>query len=426
MGSAARVQAVVPVGGEENRCAQLSASWGDGMAIRQLNNAVARRIFLARHGLLAEPTGKAGPREIAALIEDLGFVQVDSVLTFARAHDMILWSRRQRYRPQVLGLVHARDRAVFEHWTHDASVIAMEAFPFWRLKFEREREQLAARWAKWQRTDFLDQIDAVRGQIVEHGPQSSLDVGDGEKRNSGGWWDWHPSKTALEYLWRTGELSVTRREGFRKIYDLTERVIPPDIHARNADVQETVAWACATALDRLGFATSTELANFYDLISKSEAREWCAAAEAQGEIVPVEVEGADGQVKRCFARPDVWEGVGDVASPKRVRLLSPFDPALRDRKRAEWLFGFRYRIEIFVPEAQRTYGYYVFPVMEGTRLIGRIDMKTDRAADALVVRAYWPEANAALGNGRLARLEAELDRARRFAGVAAVVFEDGW
>jgi uncharacterized protein YcaQ len=396
------------------------------MTVRVIDNATARRIFLDRHLLLQPPTGPAGAQDVAALIRKLGFVQLDSVLTFARAHDLILWSRKQRYKPSVLDQVLKRDRAVFEHWTHDASAIDMEAFPHWKLKFSRERARLAERWAKWRDEEFLGQIDTVREQIAVHGPASSRDVGEGEERKSGGWWDWHPSKTALEYLWRTGELSVTRREGFRKVYDLTERVIPAELLRRRYHQAETIEWACSTALDKLGFATSTELADFYDLIGKDEARQWCSDALARGEIEPVDVIGAGGQAKRCFARPAGDLPIPDPSVSARVRILSPFDPALRDRKRAEWLFGFRYRIEIFVPEAKRTYGYYVFPVLEGTRLIGRIDMKIDRTADALVVRAYWPELGAQHGKGRQARLEAELDRARRFAAVSRVAFEENW
>ena len=112
--------------------------------------------------------------------------------------------------------------------------------------------------------------------------------------------------------------------------------------------------------------------------------------------------------------------------PGRIRVLSPFDPALRDRKRAERLFGFSYRIEVFVPAPKRKYGYYVFPLLEGGRLIGRIDMKAERDADALSVSGLWPEPGVRLSAGRMARLEAELERQRRLAGVGRVVFTDGW
>jgi len=139
----------------------------------------------------------------------------------------------------------------------------------------------------------------------------------------------------------------------------------------------------------------------------------------------VDDEDVDGKLRRSLARPDVL----DEVPPKpqnRVRILSPFDPALRDRKRAERLFGFFYRIEIFVPAPKRQYGYYVFPVMEGDQLIGRIDMKADRLAGVLNVTGFWPEEGIKMGAGRLKRLEAELQRAARFGGCEEVVYAVGW
>jgi uncharacterized protein YcaQ len=360
-----------------------------------------------------------------AVIDDLGFVQVDSVNTVARAHDMILWSRKQQYRPAALGHLLHRDRQVFEHWTHDASVIPIAHFPHWRHRFARDQARLADRWQEWRRDGFVDRIDEVRRQISDHGECSSGDVGADEEKKSGGWWDWHPSKTALEYLWRTGEVSVVRREGFRKVYDLTERVIPARHIETRHEAEATVHWACDSALDRLGFATPGELAAFWALATPQEAKAWAAAALASGEVIEVDVEGADGSRRVSLARPDVLEQAGatpDLA--ERVRILSPFDPALRDRKRAERLFGFHYRIEIFVPAPKRRYGYYVFPVIEGARLIGRIDMK--RTGDVLDLTAFWPETGVTMGTGRQRRLQAEVERVARFVGCARIDHRSGW
>ncbi|MBI1418708.1 MAG: winged helix-turn-helix domain-containing protein [Limimaricola sp.] len=396
------------------------------MSLPVLPNTPARRLFLGRHGLAEAPTGPGKGADLMGVIAALGFVQVDSVNTLARAHDMILWSRRQRYRPPALGHLLHRDRQVFEHWTHDASVIPIAHFPHWRHRFERDRARLADRWRDWQGGDFLAEVDAVRDRIATRGACGSGDVGDGEARGaSGGWWDWHPSKTALEYLWRTGEVAVLRRESFRKIYDLTERVIPPEHLNRHHPVEETIDWACTAALDRLGFATSGELAAFWALVSPEEARAWCAAAHSAGRIEEIAVECVDGSLRRAFAWPGTLAEALDLTAPgARVRILSPFDPVLRDRKRAARLFGFDYRIEIFVPEAQRRYGYYVFPVMEGDAMIGRIDVK--RQGEVLAVTAFWPEAGVRMGKGRRDRLAAELDRAAVFAGCTRVEYAPGW
>lgn len=387
-------------------------------------NDIARRIFLDRHALAEPPAGGCRGDALCDLIDRLGFVQVDSINTVARAHDMILYSRRNAYRPKHLHPPLEEHRTMFEHWTHDASVIPVQFFPHWQLRFARDRERLRARWRDWRRNGFEEKFDEVLRHISDHGPVCSAEVGRDEKRSSGGWWDWHPSKTALEYLWRTGALSVTRRDGFRKYYDMTERVIPEPFANTMPDVAETLEWACSAALDRLGFATSGELAAFWGLVTPAEAKDWCARALATGRVIEVDVAGANpGKPRRCFAWPDLPDQPTPTLPP-RIRILSPFDPALRDRKRAERLFGFHYRIEIFVPEPKRTYGYYVFPVIEGDRLIGRIDMKS--SGGCLSVRAFWPEPGVRLGKGRLARLTAEFERVARFADCGKIAFALDW
>jgi hypothetical protein len=393
------------------------------MTIPVLPNRAARHLFLARHGLSDRPSGPGKGADLEAVIDNLGFVQLDSVNTFARAHDLILWSRRQQFRPKALQHLLHRDRQLFEHWTHDAATIPIESFAHWRMRFARDATRMEQRWKEWRRGDFTAKIDEVLRHISDNGCCTSGDVGTDESRGSGGWWDWHPSKTALEYLWRAGQLSVVRRDGFTKVYDLTERVIP-DVHLnRRHHEAHTIAWCCAGALDRLGFATSGELAAFWDHVTPAEAKAWCQAALADGRIIEIDVAGVDGKLRRSFAWPDVMD-LPIPAPSTRLRILSPFDPALRDRKRAERLFGFHYRIEIFVPAPKRKYGYYVFPVMEGDRMICRIDMK--REDNVLAVRAFWPEAGVRMGQGRIRALEKELERAAAFGGCVGVDYADAW
>lgn len=393
----------------------------------RLDNGAARRLFLDRHALLEPPTGAAGPAEIQSLIERLGFVQVDSVQTVARAHHMILWSRKQRFRPATLARLLERDRSLFENWTHDAAIIPTRFFPFWHEKFHRSRLRIEKNWPTWQGSEFLGECEEVMRRIAANGALSAGDAGGGKAGNGGGWWDWHPTKTALEYLWRSGKLAIAKREGFRKIYDLTENVIPAP-YLRPAAPGETLDWACTAALDRLGFATHGEIAAFWDIFSPAESREWCRGELNADRLIEGQITGADGRPYRVYGRPDIMDIAERVpeASPTRLRILSPFDPALRDRKRTERLFGFHYRIEIFVPEAKRTYGYYVFPVMEGSRLIGRLDAKSMRENGCLQVRAFWPEPGVRMGQARLNRLEAELGRLARFSSCGHVDFADDW
>ena len=151
------------------------------------------------------------------MLGHLNFVQVDSINTMARAHDLILRSRQQCYRPVDLRKMVDHERSAFEGWTHDASILPIEAFPHWQNKFTRDAVLLQQRWKTWHRGDFLAQAQTILDQIARQEPLGSRDVGKQEKRSSGGWWDWHPSKTALAYLWRTGHIAVTRRNGFSKV-----------------------------------------------------------------------------------------------------------------------------------------------------------------------------------------------------------------
>ena len=393
-----------------------------------LSNPQARRLFLHRHALAEPPIGPATGQALADLVDRLGFVQVDSINTVERAHHVILWSRRQSYQPTALHRLIEQDRALWEHWTHDAAILPVALHGHWHHRFASDAVRLQANWAKWFRPGYEGLFDTILARIDAEGPLTTADVGEGEARGSGGWWDWHPSKTALEWLWRTGELAITRREGFRKVYDLAHRVIPAAHRTPLGDRDQMIDWACNGALDRLGFADPAELRAFWHLITPQEAKAWAQGALLRGEIAAVEIEGADGRRKRSLARPDVMQAADAAPEPptQRLRILSPFDPALRDRDRAEFLFGFRYRIEVFVPEAKRQYGYYVFPVLEGSRLIGRLDVKAFRDQSTLRLRAFWPEAGVALTAGRLQRLEAELHRLAHFAGCDHVAMDNGW
>lgn len=393
------------------------------MAIH-LDNAQARKIFLERQGLSRPPNVALGKDGLYQLIHDLGFVQVDSIATVERAHHQILFSRNQTYRPEQLSRLLEKDRSLFEHWTHDASVIPSAFFPYWKHRFRRREEKILENWRKWQGEGFDRAFEETYEKIRAGGPIMAREV-KAEDHKSGGWWNWHPSKTALEYLWHTGKLAISARDNFQKVYDLAERVIPADHFAAEVDHDAFVDWACRSALARLGFATHGEIAAFFDLVTPQEAKAWVDAH--RDELEDVTLGTVDGKPRASFAFAENLAALLDAPEPPaRIRTLSPFDPLIRDRNRTERLFGFFYRIEIFVPEPKREYGYYVFPLLETDRLIGRIDMKADRRTGVLDVKRLWLEKGVKPSAGRLEKLEAELARIARFAGVDRVVLRDGW
>ena len=389
--------------------------------------AEARRLLLDLAGLADPPRRRQSADDLMALIERLGFVQVDSVNVVERAHHMILFARNQTYRPARLRRLVEDEARLFEHWTHDAALVPIAFYPYWRVRCARGEAVLRRRFRGWHGPGFEADIERVLGLIEANGSIMARDLVDRESRKPGGWWEWHDGKIALEFLWRSGRLAIARREGFQKVYDLAERVIPEAARAVEVDHDAYLDWACATALERLGFGTAGEIAGFWGKLTANEAKAWCAA-NLGGRVMSVVVEGVNGgRPRQLFARADIAERIAAAPrAPKRMRVINPFDPILRDRKRLERQFGFDYRIEIFVPAPKRQYGYYVFPLLEGERFVGRIDMKADRATDTLAVAALWMEPKFRLTAARRRRLEAELDRVRRFAGVGELTFADGW
>ena len=385
-----------------------------------ISNEQARALILARthlSGAEAQP----GSSAIPPLIEKLGYVQLDPIRVVERAHHHILFARNSAYRPKQLERLQAQSPPLFfENWTHDSSLIPMQFYPYWQHRFADARKRIV----KWMER-FGDKrvIATVRAHVEKNGAVRARDLLHLGGR-TGPWWSWGPAKGALEYLWRTGELAVVRRSGFEKVYDLAERLVPKPLLKTKLSRVQVIDWCCDQALKRLGAATPKMLADFWDHASIEEAKTWITAETKRGRLVNVILKGAAGQ--RDFAgvaRPDIEAQLASLAQPSsRLRALCPFDPLLRDRDRAERIFNFAYRIEVYVPQHKRQHGYYVFPLLEGDRLAGRIDMKAEREQDRLLVRGLWFEKGLTLSGARRAKLEQELARQGRLAGVRDIVF----
>ena len=351
------------------------------------------------------------------IIRRLGFVQLDTIRNVARAHDHILWSRDQSYREGGLEALLAAGQ-VFEHFTHDASCLPMETYPYWRRQFRIKGDRVMSH--SYYKTGMAAaDVAAIIARIREEGPLSTHAF-DTKVRGAKGMWKRPPHKVELDKLWYAGVLATSHRKDFKKYYDLAERVIPKEMRdvAHGDDAQ--VDWLCRGALDRLGFGTLGEVQRFWGAVGAPEVKDWAKAAN----LVKVEVQAKNGSWAEVFAPKDIEARVETVAAPtSRLRIVNPFDPAVRDRDRLAALFGFDYRIEIFVPAAKRKWGYYVYPLLEGDRFVGRIDMKTDRAKGVLVVKQVWLERGFGWTAARVKKLEVELARIVRFAGVEGVEME---
>jgi uncharacterized protein YcaQ len=346
-----------------------------------------------------------------SIIRKLGFVQLDTIQVVSRAHHHILWSRNQHYREPMLNKIMETDRKLFEHYTHDASVLPMEFYPMWQRQFRRKKEQIDnANWYK----SMLDVAgrEAIKIRIANEGPLSTHAF-DTKVVGPKEMWARPPHKLALDYMWYSGELATCHRKNFTKFYDLAERIFPKDLRDQNHTDQVQVDWLCASALERIGFGTLGEIQKFWEATTSQEVKVW--AKRAKHALIPVELQSADGSWNAAYACPDIEERIANITTPtSRLRILNPFDPAIRDRNRLIRLFGLDYRIEMFVPAAKRQWGYYVYPLLEGNRFIGRIEVKADRTKGTLNIINLWSEPKVKWTAQRTIKLEAELDRLARF------------
>lgn len=385
-----------------------------------LDNQTARHLILHLQGLTRPPHLAFERDGLAELVKQLGFVQMDSIRWMERAHHMTLFARNQTYRPKHLERLHEKECGLFENWTHDASLIPCEFWPYWKHKFRRDKIRLMKKFTDWQGEGFKDKVDGLLERVENNGILRSRDL-EKPKGQKMEMWQWHDGKAALEYLWRTGQLAVPKREGFQKTYDLCHRVIPEDHHQAEVDHEAFIDWACSSALDRLGFGTPADIARYWALISIDEVKAWlddhAASRTTTITIAPHDKSGN----REFYARPDIEDVCNQLATiPERIRALSPFDPVIRDRKRLSWLFGFDYTIEIYVPPEKRKFGYYIFPLLERHKLIGRVDMKADRKSNTLYVSKLWLEPKVRWSATRDDKFIAELTRQARLCNVKGI------
>ncbi len=378
-----------------------------------ISNRDARRLWLDRQGLAETPTGALDDDGLTAIVERLGFVQLDTIRIIARAHDHILWSRNQNYREEMLdGLV--KKRVAFEHFTHDASVLPMAFYPYWRRQFDRMRRRVDdSRWYEYMPSK--NAREKILKRVEAEGPLSTRDFETKASKKTKAAWVRPPHKVALDYYWYAGILATCHRRNFIKHYDTCEKVIPAEVRKKELSDNRQIDWLCSNALDRLGFASEGDLQRFWDAMDLDEIKAW--TKKRRKKLVDVEIKTASGETYKALAPEDVEENLTRLKAPtSRLRLLNPFDPVIRDRNRLARLFGFDYRVEMFVPAAKRQYGYYVYPMLEGDRFVGRIEAKADRKQGRIQVDNLWWEKGVKATPARLKKLDAELERMGRFVG----------
>lgn len=342
-----------------------------------LDLTAARRIALQRQGIAGKSFGKGKAGALSA-IEHLGYVQLDTLAVVTRAHHHTLWSRSDQYREKYLDEL-LRDRSIFEYWSHAASYLPMRDY---RFSLVKKQDYLDGK-SHWFKKD-KKMMRYVLDRITAEGPLRSTDFEDPQK-NRGSWYAWKPAKAALEQLFLDGTLMVRERIGFQKRYDLAERVLPPgtDTHLPTRD--EFAEHLVLSVLRAHGFAGTREISYLRRGLDQPVKKAIQRLAEA-GTIIPLEIESLD---EVFYATPDVFGKTKPLK--KNVRLLSPFDNALIQRRRIIRLFGFDYQIECYLPEPKRRFGYFCLPILYGEQFTGRLDPKADRETGIFYVRSLHIE-----------------------------------
>ncbi|MHC8406632.1 winged helix-turn-helix domain-containing protein [Pseudomonas sp. TMB3-21] len=348
----------------------------------------ARRLALAAQGFHGrQPPATIKALQLNRLIERLGILQIDSVNALVRSHYLPLFSRLGNYSPDLLDQAawsSGRRRTLFEYWGHEASLLPLSMYPLmrWRMQRAARGEGIYQQLARFGR-EQQDTIRRVLGSVEQLGALGAGSLSTRQER-AGPWWDWSAEKHALEWLFAAGEVSVAGRRGFERLYDLPERVIPAATLQQplltEAEAQRGLLLHAAGAL---GVATDKDLRDYFRL-NPGDSRLRLAELVEAGALQMCEVQGWR-QPAYCLPEPTL---------PRKVEanaLLSPFDSLIWERSRTERLFDFRYRLEIYTPQAKRIYGYYVLPFLHNERIAARVDLRAERALGRLAVHAVHEE-----------------------------------
>lgn len=362
------------------------------MPTPSLSRVQARRTALVAQGFRdprhTVPTMRTFNRTLART----GVLQVDSVNVLARAHYMPLFSRMGPYDVDLLHrAAMGRPRRIVEYWAHVAAYMPVDLWPYMRHRM-RGYEARGHEWTAIRHRPEL--VESLVAEVRERGASTSRDLDDGLPRQKVHWgWNWSETKKVLEYLFASGLLAVSgRNQQFERLYDLPERVIPPEhLNAPEPTLEDAAVELLRRAAVAHGVGTEYDLRDYYRLQHDRAllplVKPALGALVDAGELLPVDVEG--------WGKPAYLHR--DAALPRKVKaraLLSPFDPLVWERDRTERLFGFHYRIEIYVPEHKRVHGYYVLPFLLDDQLVARVDLKADRKSRVLQVKGAFAEPDA--------------------------------
>jgi uncharacterized protein YcaQ len=368
-----------------------------------------RLLTLQAQGLIGTQARAGG---VPAMLRRLGAVQLDTISVLARSHELVAYARLGSVARSVIERAywHPRAASAFEYWSHAACVLPIQEWPYYSFR----RRAFAARGMRWHQID-RSVCEEVLAKLRSEGALNATQLGGA--KNGGAWWDWSETKIAVEWLLDTGQVICARRVGWRRIYDLPERVLPADLLNEDPTDAECLIHLTGVAARALGVVTKSDLTDYQRLSNfgsgRNAARLSADEAAVAAGLIPVRIASRTGPAQPGWADPAAVDGLSqpDARTVKsgrhRVTLLSPFDSLIWDRKRTKRMFGFDHSLEAYVPQAKRIHGYYSMPLLAGGKLVGRVDparagktliarqltLETPRAAEpmarALVAAAKW-------------------------------------
>ncbi|MDK1024377.1 MAG: crosslink repair DNA glycosylase YcaQ family protein [Gammaproteobacteria bacterium] len=373
-----------------------------------LSSRDTRRLFLASQGLLRHNEFGKGKNAVLKAIQQLSYVQIDTISVIERAHNHVLWSRVDNFTQPILDQLQSKHKSVFEYWAHAAAYLPMKDYRF----YQPTMQSMAERYPAEKKVK-----DLVLTRIREEGPLQARDFED-NRHKSTGWWDWKPAKQAMERLFLAGELMIAKREGFQKVYDLKERVLPEDIDTRMPSEKEWQRFQINTMINALGLARIQEICYLRTTTRKlfkhdilPGIKRTIAELNEAGEIIEVSLHG-----NPYFTTEENLNRIPIRLGRKNARFLSPFDNLVIQRKRTLELFDFDYQLECYLPAHKRTYGYFSLPILWGDELIGRMDAKADRKKREFQIRFLCLNENFRSYDELAQPLSAELIRFAQYNG----------
>ena len=341
----------------------------------------ARSLALQSQGLLQQNVGK-GKKATLNIIEHLGYVQIDTLTVVARAHHHTLWSRLPDYTDSFLNELLEKDKTIFEYWSHAASYLPMSDYRF-SLPRKRSYSEGKSHWFAQDKKLNKYVLDRIRAE----GALQSKDF-EHIRKGPGNWYEWKPAKRTLEQLFMEGKLMVVKRQGFQKVYDLTERVLPATIDITMPSAQEYAEHLIKKAIRSHGIVNENEI-TYLRTGSKETVSKVLKHLLKEGKLIEVEIEGLE---KSSFiTNTEQLRSIEKTKSKKEIHFLSPFDNSVIQRKRLQNIFNFDYQIECYVPEPKRKFGYFCLPVLYGDNFIGRFDPKADRASKTFYIKTMYFE-----------------------------------